>query len=158
MFKYAAAITLPAPEQSVQWLFLSQEAPPIQTRRNASSFTLAGLTVSRLTLQGEWIKTDQKNVLYSCCRWWQGEEEEVTWAHSWVCIRLSLLFLHLAACCETIPHKFRRASSNSLWVSHWVIKSLVLPQLGDLWPRANVLEYVWFSKRHRDTAYFISSS
>lgn len=68
MFKYTAAITLPAPEQPVQWFFSSQEAPAVQTRSNTSSFTLAGLTVSRLTLQGGWIKTNQKNALYSCVR------------------------------------------------------------------------------------------
>lgn len=60
---YAAFVTLPAPKHLVQWLFSSQGAPPVQTRSNASSFTLAGLTVSRLTLQGEWIKMNWKNVL-----------------------------------------------------------------------------------------------
>lgn len=68
MFKYTAAITYPAPEQPVQWLFSSQEAPPIQTRNDTSFFTLAGLTVSRLTLHGGWIKTNQKNALYGCSR------------------------------------------------------------------------------------------
>lgn len=60
MFKYTVAITLPAPQQPVQWVFSSQEAPPVQTRSNTNFFTLAGLTVSRLTLQGARIKNESK--------------------------------------------------------------------------------------------------